>query len=168
MSQLSFAIPRTECSFIVGQIPMLPAFLAGHWGLCVPSIRLLEVQSIVSVPSWVLRWSVSPPLNMAMGKTGNRRRETWVQVLLWFNGRTQVASGLVFQIIKWVESSNMSSLLMACNKTYMYNLSFFFFSVQGTFKSLQGRGWKHQFWNKKENSGWVTALSFTNRMALAT
>lgn len=40
----SFAMPRTVCSFRVGQIPMPPALLAGPWGLCVPSSKPLEVE----------------------------------------------------------------------------------------------------------------------------
>ena len=45
---LSFAIPRTGCSFRVGQIPMPSALLAGPWGLCVPFSKPLEEQSKVS------------------------------------------------------------------------------------------------------------------------
>lgn len=50
MFQLSFAIPGTKCSFSfrVGQIPLPSLFLAGHWGLCVPSSKPLKVQSAAS------------------------------------------------------------------------------------------------------------------------
>lgn len=50
MFQLSSAIPGTgrSFSFRVGQIPLPTPLLVGHWGLCVPSSKPLEVQSAAS------------------------------------------------------------------------------------------------------------------------
>lgn len=60
MFQFSFAIPRTVCSFRVGQIPMPLALLAEYQGWCMPASQPLGVQSTVSVASGALRQSVQP------------------------------------------------------------------------------------------------------------
>lgn len=174
MFQLSFAIPGTGCSFWVGQIPMSSTLLAGHWGLCVPSSKPLEVLSVPVGSQAILEQQDGIGREQEVGDLGSSPA-----VIHWLD------TGCRWTCIpdyKMSRNFTQSSPPMACNETdtiasiprglFPPYPGEFFLHTQGTLSHCRVEVESTSFEIKRTNRPkrpciWVTVLSFMSRIALA-